>query len=118
MRRRKLNRLIPAAVICSLVLFGCTAPAKYREVTHGMTSEQVLARLGKPGSITRYRKPAPTGPYFGPNPSAEYLALPVGAVIEIWSYRYLRETWTYVFSYEGQTATLVDTGYDRPGMTY
>ena len=118
MHRCNLTRVVLVAACCGLVISGCTAPAKYREVTSGMKSEQVLALLGKPGSIQRFRKPAPTGPYFGPKPSAEYLELPEGAEIEVWSYRYLRETWTYIFSLEGQTATIIDTGYDRPGMTY
>lgn len=117
MQRCKLNRLIPAAVICSLV-FGCTSPAKYREVTVGMTPEQVLAVLGEPGSKKRVSKSASADDYFGPKPSTEYLALPVGARIEIWSYQYFRETWSYVFNLEGPTATVVDTIYYHPDIKY
>jgi hypothetical protein len=117
-QRYILKRVIATAALCGLVLFGCTTPAKYREVTAGMTPEQVLAILGEPGSKKRVSKPASADDYFGPKPSTEYLALPVGARIEIWSYQYFRETWSYVFTLEGSTARVVDTIYYHPDIKY
>lgn len=118
MQGRELNRIALTVAICSLLALGCTAPEKYREVKPGMTPEQVLALLGEPGSKKRISKPASVEAYFGPAPSAEYLALPVGTSIEIWSYQYFRETWSYVFSHEGPEAALVDTIYFHPDIKY
>jgi hypothetical protein len=101
-----------------IVILGCTAPAKYREVTPGMNSDVVLALLGEPDTKERKAKQTPTVDYFGPQPSAAYLGLPEGALVEIWSYRHFRETWTYVFSLEEQTPILVDTGYYHPAIKY
>jgi len=105
------------AFYCSIAL-GCPAPARYREIPIGATSKEVLALLGQPDSKERSKKQAPTVEYFGPKPSDAYLDLPEGAPIEIWSYRYIRETWSYIFSLEEQTSRLVDTGYYHPDIVY
>lgn len=98
--------------------FGCSAPARYRDIPIGTTSEAVLALLGKPDSVKRSKKLAPTVEYFGPKPSDAYLDLPEGAPIEIWSYRHFRETRSYIFSLEEQIPRLVDTGYYHPDIVY
>ena len=118
MSLRSRNWLIRAVVCSCIVILGCTAPAKYREVTLGMRSEEVLALLGEPDTKERKSKQSPTVDYFGPKPSAAYLSLPEGALVEIWSYRHFRETWTYVFSLEEHTPILVDTGYYHPAIKY
>ena len=83
-----------------------------------MTSEEVVALLGEPDSRRRLAKPPSPGDYFGPKPSAEYLALPEGTVLEVWTYHYFRETWTCLFRLENQTLTLVDKGYHHPSIVY
>ena len=74
--------------------------------------------LGEPDSKERRKKQVSTVEYFGPKPSDAYLDLPDDALIEKWSYRYFRETWTYVFSLEEQKPRLVDTGYHHPDIVY
>ena len=118
MSRRSRNRLILVVVYSGIVIIGCTGPAKFREVTPGMMSEEVLALLGEPDTKERKAKQSLTDDYFGPKPSDAYVGLPEGALVEIWSYRHFRETWTYVFSLEGQTPILVDTGYYHPAINY
>lgn len=118
MSRRIRNRLIRAVLYSGIVILGCTAPAKYREVTPGMNSDEVLALLGEPDTKERKAKQTPTVDYFGPKPSAAYLGLPEGALVEIWSYRHFRETWTYIFSLEEQTPILVGAGYYHPAIKY
>ena len=107
-----------AIALYCLVALGCTAPDRYRKIAIGITSEEVLALLGEPDSKERRKKQVSTVEYFGPKPSDAYLDLPDDALIEIWSYRYLRETWTYVFSLEEQKPRLVDTGYHHPDIVY
>lgn len=83
-----------------------------------MTPDEVLSLLGKPDTKKRTTKQAPTTEYFGPRPSATYLALPEGTLVEIWSYNYFRETWSYVFSLEEKPSRVVDTGYYHPSIVY
>jgi len=107
------------AVACILLIAsGCTAPDRYREIAPGMTSEEVLAILGDPDSRRRGQKQAPTGPYFGPKPSDTYLELPEGTLVELWTYNYFREVWTYIFTVEEQMLTVVDTVYYHPDIVY
>ena len=118
MQLRTHEWLFGAIAFYCLIALGCTAPARYSEIAIGTTSEEVLALLGEPDSKERSKKQVPTVEYFGPRPSDAYLDLADGALIEIWSYRYFRETWTYVFSLEEQSSRLVDTGYYHPDIVY
>jgi hypothetical protein len=107
------------AVVCLAVMaLGCTAPARFREIAIGTSSDEVLAVLGAPRSRSRWQKRAPPDHYFGERPNDAYLALAEGAPLETWRYRHFFETWTYTFHLEGLKATLVDKGYDRPGIVY
>jgi hypothetical protein len=83
-----------------------------------MTSEQLVARLGEPDLVERLLKPPPVEFYFGQRHSAEFLAVPEGTVIELWSYNYFRERWTYTFRLDDQTLIFVDKGYYHPSITY
>ncbi len=118
MRQRIYKWIFGVIAFFCFIALGCTAPARYREIPIGTTSEEVLTILGKPDSKKRAKKQAPSVEYFGPKPSDTYLDLPEGAPIEIWSYRYFRETWTYIFSLDEQTTRLVDTGYYHPDVVY
>ena len=71
------------AFFCTIAL-GCTAPARYREIPIGTTSEEVLRILGEPYLKKHAKKQAPSVEYFGPKPSEAYLDLPEGTPIEVW----------------------------------
>jgi len=118
MRQRTHRWTFGVIVFFCIIALGCTAPARYREVPIGTTSEEVLTILGEPYLKKHAKKQAPSVEYFGPKPSEAYLDLPEGAPIEVWSYRYFRETWTYTFSREGEKSRLVDTGYYHPDIVY
>ena len=118
MRQRTHQRIIAVIVLLGIVGFGCTAPARYREIPIGSSSEEVLRILGEPYLKQEAKKQTPSVEYFGPKPSEAYRELPEGTIVEIWSYRYFRETWTYTFSREGHTSRLVDRGYYHPDIVY
>lgn len=118
MLRRIRHLCLGAIVFFAVVCVGCTAPERYRNVMPGMTSDEVFSLLGEPDAKKRIAKPTPTSDYFGPRLSATYLGLPEGTLIEIWSYYYFRETWTYVFSLEERSPRVVDTGYYHPSIVY
>jgi hypothetical protein len=111
MRRRPRNKVLGAIVCCCFAICGCATSSRYNEVPLGVKSQEVLELLGKPHSTTRSIKPPSTVVYFGEKPSATYLALPDGAVVETWSYCHFLEIWSYVFSLEEPTPTLVDKLY-------
>lgn len=119
MKESRIRWLALGAALCLAgMTLGCTAPARFREVSIGASSEDVLAVLGAPRSRSRSRKRAPAAPSFGPRPDDAYLALAEGAPLETWRYRHFFETWTYTFHLEGAKATLVDKGYDHPAIVY
>lgn len=88
---RAFSQKFSIITICGLIIYGCEAPQKYRDVQIGMTSDEVLKFLGNPNKKERINKQAPTQEYFGPRWSAEYLALPEGTLVEVWYYQYFRE---------------------------
>jgi hypothetical protein len=118
MQQRSHKWIFSVIVFYCFIALGCSAPDRYHEIAIGTTSEEVLALSGEPDSKHRSKKQLPTVEYFGPKPFNAYLELPDGALIEIWSYRYFRETWTYVFNLEEKTFRLVDTGYYHPDIVY
>lgn len=83
-----------------------------------MTSGELVARLGEPDLVERLLKPPLVESYFGQRHSAEFLAVPEGTVIELWSYDYFRERWTYTFRLYDQTLILVDKGYHHPSIAH
>ena len=111
MRTRTWNKGLGAIVCCCYAICACATSETYNEVPLGVTSQEVRELLGKPDSITRSIKETSTLSPFGEKPSAAYLALPDGTVVETWSYRHYLEIWSYVFSLEERTQTLVDKGY-------
>jgi hypothetical protein len=118
MRREPLHLSLATIVLFAVVCVGCTAPQRYRDIAPGATSNEVLSLLGRPDDKKLLTKPANDPNYFGQKASAAYLALPEGTLVEIWSYRYFRETWSYVFNLEEDPPTVVHTGYDHPSIIY
>ena len=111
MRPRTRNKGLGAIVCCCFAICACATSSRYNEVPLGVTSQEVLELLGELHSTTRSIKPPSTVVYFGEQPSAAYLALPDGAVVETWPYCHYLEIWSYVFSLEERTPTLVDKRY-------
>lgn len=118
MGQRNQTWIITAIALVCLASYGCSAPERYRNISIGMTSDEVLAILGQPDSKTRAEKQTSADKYFGPRPSDAYQALPDGTPVEVWSYDYFRETWSYFFSLEEQPSRVVDTGYHHPDIVY
>ena len=113
-----MGQLFLITILVSLILFGCEAPQKYRDVQIGMASNDVLKLLGNPDKKDRTNKKAPTQEYFGPKFSSEYLNLSDDTPVEVWYYQYFKEEYSYIFNLDQYPPRVVHTGYYHPDIIY
>ena len=113
-----MRRISLITILCGLILFGCEAPQKYRDVQIGMASDDVFKLLGNPDKKERTNKKDPTQEYFGPKLSSEYLSLSEGAPVEVWYYQYFKEEFSYIFNLDQDPPRVVHTGYYHPDIIY